>query len=820
MRQTKIRHPLSHTLEHLFSVSVILLIAITLGYIGKSVNIVDSTMLAQTYTTTGSSIPVTFSAVRMEIGCVNGVTTASYQFSISPELGGYIVLSTPTGPIYIDVNNGAGLQRYLQSGSYSWSGSSRPGYDGTNYGMINVENVCTTLNPPPPPPPPPTTTTETTITTTTTSLALESVSFAAQPAPTPNCQLAANPLTPVFLALTKPFGGNFLITSNSGMTNAPFEWGEHYFANGRYTWSARVNYGYVGEGPLSGVFEIAHTCPSTDTSVVTSVSATTNPPPPDSLTSTAQPSTSLPVSTVPSPISNPQTPLPPRPLVALFVENIPVAMGRVLNKEQVEMRVTTSVAESVEILLISGIEASRVYGKAVEDDLLSRPGIDVWTYVIDASALPEGRIKIQARVTHADLRKTLTDPMTITISHPTTTISGSGTQPMSTRVSEADRVKILARISDPSSCANADECRIYCRSLPGVNDLCIAHARVLVVANSARPLSLASELSDESLKKIIETDTVTRRSLPDVVTEPSDLKEYCMIDANFDNCANMLMKQDKTITLKALSATRDTMEAARNEERLVFTERSGTRAHYDTDQDGITDYDEINIYKSDPTLIDTDGDGFGDGAEVLARTNPDGGSDVVESVSSTGTSSEEVRKSDESVRQFNPKISGVTEPTLLAVKSVEVAELATNAQGSSTAKKLKMSGIALPNSFVTLYIFSEPIVVTVKADAMGAWVYTLDKELSDGTHQIYSAITDAGGRILAKSEPLPFVKVASAVSFGSGVADSVVEEPGFFAGPSLYAMMAMLIGILGVALSIIGFIVKQKRENEAGLPGI
>ena len=165
-------------------------------------------------------------------------------------------------------------------------------------------------------------------------------------------------------------------------------------------------------------------------------------------------------------------------------------------------------------------------------------------------------------------------------------------------------------------------------------------------------------------------------------------------------------------------------------------------------------------------------------------------------------------------------ISGVTENTLLSVSTMEVTEVGQNEQGSSTAKKIKITGKAQPNSFVTVYIFSEPIIATVKADATGAWVYTLDKELADGTHQIYSAITDAGGRILAKSDPLPFVKVASAISFGAESPIEALEKPGFFTGSSLYAMIAMLIGILGVALSIIGFIVRQKNENEVGLPGI
>jgi len=36
----------------------------------------------------------------------------------------------------------------------------------------------------------------------------------------------------------------------------------------------------------------------------------------------------------------------------------------------------------------------------------------------------------------------------------------------------------------------------------------------------------------------------------------------------------------------------------------------------DIDEDGLTDYDEINIYRTNPNNPDTDGDGINDGNEV------------------------------------------------------------------------------------------------------------------------------------------------------------------------------------------------------------
>lgn len=44
----------------------------------------------------------------------------------------------------------------------------------------------------------------------------------------------------------------------------------------------------------------------------------------------------------------------------------------------------------------------------------------------------------------------------------------------------------------------------------------------------------------------------------------------------------------------------------------------------DTDADNLSDYDEVNVYKTDPAKKDTDGDGFDDKVEIENGFNPSG----------------------------------------------------------------------------------------------------------------------------------------------------------------------------------------------------
>jgi len=104
---------------------------------------------------------------------------------------------------------------------------------------------------------------------------------------------------------------------------------------------------------------------------------------------------------------------------------------------------------------------------------------------------------------------------------------------------------------------------------------------------------------------------------------------------------------------------------------------------------------------------------------------------------------------------------------------IRIEKIENTTQANRTGLTLKGKG--LPNSIVTLYILSDPIVVTVKTDANGDWTYTLEKPLVAGSHEVFVTVPKPDGSLVRSEVSLFSIAKAAGESQEEGlvlVADS------------------------------------------------
>ncbi|MFM2381822.1 MAG: hypothetical protein RLZZ76_589 [Candidatus Parcubacteria bacterium] len=237
----------------------------------------------------------------------------------------------------------------------------------------------------------------------------------------------------------------------------------------------------------------------------------------------------------------------------------------------------------------------------------------------------------------------------------------------------------------------------------------------------------------------------------------------------------------------------------------LFSERTQEKATEDSDGDGIANYDEVTLFKTNPYVADTDGDGFFDGVEIEGGYNPNDDS------------------SEALIVYESPKEAGVIREELLSVASITTVARDLESPATQPLAAI-ISGTGLPNSFVSLYIFSNPVVVSVKTDAEGSWVYRFDKELDTGEHEVYVAVTDNAGKIVAKSKPFAFVKEAEAFTGVTNpnqvteVPAPVVPEVSFLSRYMIYLVLSISVVAIGLVLILLGLHLETRarvyRESE------
>ena len=300
------------------------------------------------------------------------------------------------------------------------------------------------------------------------------------------------------------------------------------------------------------------------------------------------------------------------------------------------------------------------------------------------------------------------------------------------------------------------------------------------IAESSSSTSTSAEKNETASAETKETTAVSAKNLAEV---QKNITERSMAQSKASNSIGNNTSSQSTINT---SANTETVAGVLPKE-------------IDSDMDGISNEEEKRI-GTDPNSADSDKDGFLDGDEVKNGFNP--------------LKASEGSKKDRIFFE-SPKSKGEIKNDLINIKDVKAVVEGDTSQG------IAINGQGLPNSFVTVYIYSDfPTIVTVLTDENGNWTYTLDKSLEEGNHEVYVAITDNEGHITAKSSPIAFVKTAQAVtktdrsSTSSGNQLLALQSPVKAAGAShLLIVIVIIIVSLSTAVGLIGLFLIYRHHK-------
>lgn len=207
----------------------------------------------------------------------------------------------------------------------------------------------------------------------------------------------------------------------------------------------------------------------------------------------------------------------------------------------------------------------------------------------------------------------------------------------------------------------------------------------------------------------------------------------------------------------------------------------------DTDKDGLPDREEIRL-GTDPLNPDSDQDGFLDGSEFKLGFNPKRPSPA------------------DKIKYQEPEKVKLKISENLRVDRVEMVVI-------EQKKGLKIQGKALPHSFVTLYIYSLPVVVIAKADSQGNWEYVLDKPLADGQHRVYATVTNNHGEIEESSEPFVFAKTGERVMRVFAGPEAAVASPAEVLQKSFAILIVGIIVLaLGIAFMVMSILLRKRTK--------
>lgn len=166
-------------------------------------------------------------------------------------------------------------------------------------------------------------------------------------------------------------------------------------------------------------------------------------------------------------------------------------------------------------------------------------------------------------------------------------------------------------------------------------------------------------------------------------------------------------------------------------------------------------------------------------------------------------------------------------------KMVIASSTTTNARGEQviinqrkqvTTQKLHIGGKVLPNMYVTVYVYGPVSAVgVVKAGSDGKWTVEFGDAFADGSYEVYAAIEEYTGKIIAKSERVRFAKQGETIIIERPTVESISPTTTESVTPvrsgtrTIYLLVTVLaigIGMLVGVVVVIRRMMARRRDEE------
>lgn len=509
-------------------------------------------------------------------------------------------------------------------------------------------------------------------------------------------------------------------------------------------------------------------------------------------------------------VDNPVAPAEPSALGQSSPLSSETSVSVLRDQANVGVQVMVFDADEVLLYLNGGVLPASLYlGKAVYQ------GDGAWTYDfdLDERPLPNGDYKIYARITKnsqifdsnsADLVidvKTVTDDSRVTAIEKT--IQETNLQ---IEVNAQAIIQAIKKATDSISAKTG--------ALPVVADNV---AQIAAITQAIQQLNrdlteavLERQKDNESVHALEEqAASLGEDAIPSIkqekIAQLGDLKEKVKgLDKNISDLQGQVGEnKDRVAALVgetvSLASDRDKAAVTKILEDLqdeVYKQETDTIAKLlilarDTDGDGASDAQEI-ITGTDPTNPDTDGDGALDGDEIAHGYDP------------------LIAGKFARIDYADPRTVAPKQANTYQVEKISAIVLSGGSAG------IRLEGRGLPSSYVTVFVYSVPVIGVVRADSSGAWYFDIDQPLSDGQHSAYAALVNSDGSLAARSEQFIFAKSGGSVvqkitNPEAEISTSVDDLKNNF---SIYLAFIILFS-LAIALLVIGFAARPKAGESA-----